>query len=46
MRGQSMARANNKVTKQKGKTEVYPFRSMEDINNMIQYWKDKEEVSK
>lgn len=42
MRGQSMARANNKVTKQKGKTEVYPFRSMEDINNMIQYWKDKE----
>ncbi len=31
----------NKI-KQKGKTEVYPFWHMEDIKNMMDYFKMKE----
>lgn len=31
-----------KTYKKEGKTEVYPFWNMEDIKNMIDYFKKKE----
>lgn len=35
--------AERYCTKKKGATEVYPFRSMEDILNMMNYFKDREQ---
>ena len=35
-----MAQSRNYSTKKKGKTEVYPFWNLEDVNKMINYFKD------
>lgn len=40
MEGEKLIMGNK--TKQKGKTEVYPFWYMEDIKNMMDYFKMKE----
>lgn len=38
-----MAQTRNYATKKKGKTEVYPFWNLEDVNKMINYFKEKED---
>lgn len=38
-----MAQSKNYATKKTGKTEVYPFWNLEDINKMINYFKDRED---